>query len=235
MSKKIDCLEDIAKEVSVLLNDIDDHDDAYDHTRWSLCDLEHYAEDAIIMLWTLNPQKFTTCKTIKLEKGRVQKLPQDCVKLTKVLGVNGDEAALSSIAATSDDRLDELFNDECVGRSSSSYSITNWSMEESSDNIFYVSPPVPFGEEVEIDVICSEVPDTSGDYCPERWMHNMIIEWMLYRAYSTEEESQYSQQNAQFHLQHFYSMVNNYIDAESNLMNLEQRGGQQNGPTSPSN
>jgi hypothetical protein len=226
LTKECSCFEELAKEATNLLNDSYECDQNYDNTRWSIKELVHYAQDAVIMTWMLYPKKFTTCKTITLKKGKVQKLPEGCVKLTNVLGVNGDEAAASSIAATTDDRLSDLFHNECTEPTSSDdYSVKSWSIEETSDNIFYVTPPVPCDGEVELDVICSETPDVRNkDYCPEAWMHNLIIEWILYRAYSSEDESTYSQENSQAHLNHFYTMIGNFQRAEMELMDRTMRG-----------
>lgn len=212
--------EDIAIEASKLLNDSYDCDPEYDFTRWSRDDLSHYARDAVSMIFMLNPKKFTDCKTISLNPGRVQKLPVGCVKLIKVLGVNNNGRANASIAPAVNERLGELFQKGCSESfNPNEYEVLGYSLEESSDNIFYVDPPVPEGT-VEIDVICACHPDVdSKSFELEPWMHNAVIEWVLYRAYSSEDESGQAANQAQLHLQHFYTIMQNFVNAQDSLGN----------------
>ncbi len=213
----------IAEEASRLLNDSYDCDPEYNFTRWKRSELAHYAQDAVNMIFMLIPNKFTTCKTIPLTKGRVQKLPDSCVKLTKVIGVDGGNSrASSSIASTAEERLGELFPSGCSeSLTPNEYEVKEYSIEETSDNIFYVNPPSP-EDGIEINVICACPPDTSDkDYQGESWMHNPIIEWVLYRAYSSEDESAQQANMAKFHLDHFYTILKNYHQAERMLTNME--------------
>lgn len=210
--------EEIAVEASRLLNDSNDCDPEYDFTRWSKDELMHYARDAASMIYMLAPKKFTDCKTITLRQGSLQKLPESCVKLTKVLGVADNSRAKSSIAPVVNERLGELFQSGCSeSLNPNEYSVRGYTLEESSDNIFYVDPPVP-ADGIEVDVICVCEPDFgSSDYQPEGWMHNAIIEWVLYRAYSSEDESAQSGNNSTMHLQHFYSIMDRYVESQSML------------------
>lgn len=211
--------EDIAIEASKLLNDSYDCDPEYDFTRWSKNDLAHYARDAVSMIFMLNPKKFTECKTITLEAGRVQKLPTGCTKLTKVLNVNNNSRVNSSIAPAVNERLGELFQSGCSeSLNPNDYEVTGYTLEETSDNIFYVDPPVP-QDGVEINVICACHPDLdSKDYELEDWMHNAVIEWVLYRAYSSEDESGQAANQAGLHLQHFYTIMQNFVNAQNSLL-----------------
>lgn len=215
------CFCKLAEEASKLLNDSYNCDPQYNFTRWSKDELIHYAKDAISMIVSLHPKKFTNCVEIELQEGSVQKLPENCTLLTKVIGSPNSIAAPSSIAVNTDDRLANLFNDSCSQAviSVNDYEIESYSIEETSDNIFYVKPPVPKTlEPFKINVLCVEYPDTSdSDYCPETWMHNAIIEFMQYRAYSSEDESVTSASNANLHLEHFYSIIRNHVTAENRL------------------
>lgn len=222
-------LSDLAVEVSKLINDSDDCNSEYNFTRWSKQELIHYAQDAINMIFMLYPKKFTKTTKVPLVAGIVQTLPEDCVLMTKLLGITDASGAISSIVSNGDDRLAALFTNGCsqpITSGSYKYKIESYSYEETSDNIFYVKPPVPASAlPLEVTVICSSAPDSADkDYVPESWMHNLIIEWMQYRAYSTEDESQSSDANAKMHLEHFYSIIGNYKTAEKMLKADMQRG-----------
>lgn len=216
-------LADIAKEASRLLNDSYRDDPEYDFTRWSQVELIHYATDALRVLVALYPKKFGKLTKFELVPGMVQELPSGCSKLLKILGtenqlLNGD--ANASIAKSIDDRLGNLFAKDCseaVSFLAEDYKIDSFSIEENADKIFYVKPPVPVTETPVIAVaICAGIPaDIDRDYTPEDWMHNLIIEWILYRAYGSEDESSQSKENSDTHLRHFYALLGNYVQADS--------------------
>lgn len=217
----------LATEVSKLINDSQDCDEAYNFTRWSKSELIHYAADAVTMLFTLLPQKFTDLSSVPLRAGIVQKLPAHCTKVTKVLGIEDSCGALSSIAPNGDDRLGSLFTNSCASSVASNfkYGLSGFSLEETSDNLFYVQPPVPSEAlPLNVSVICSVAPDIEemdGDFVAAPWMHNMLIEWMQYRAYGSEDESVNSNQVAKSHLEHFYAQVSNFRKAEESLMEVD--------------
>lgn len=210
--------EDIAIEASKLLNDSYDCNPEYNFTRWTQSDLAHYAKDAVNMMFMLYPQKFTDCKVVTLSKGRVQKLPDNCVKLIKVLGVKDDSRVNSSITSATNERLGELFQSGCSeSLNPSDYEVKGYSLEPASDNIFYIDPPAPVAG-IEVNVICACAPDTNDiNYAPESWMHNPLIEWVLYRAYSSEDESAQAANMASMHLQHFYTILENYVSVSQGL------------------
>lgn len=306
------CLKKLAEKASKLLNDSYDCDPEYNFTRWKECDLVDYAKDAISNIFMIYPSKFTTCERFALQPGSIQKLPEDCTLMTKLVGYKRVDA-LSSVNSKSnssgstdlkddldrntksdvsssttsnvDERLGDLFKAKCAGSfvdykksldnkievvetedfdsdvdrkteienenefkeeafaetpsvvkeptTANNYQIESYSIEETSDNIFYLNPPVPANiGTVYVDIICSKHPNVdSSNYCPEIWMNNAIIEWVLYRAYISEDESTNSPANASKHLEHFYMIIKNYIEAQerllrtkSNMATRENRG-----------
>lgn len=209
-------LDDIAREVAKLLLDASDCDSAYDFTRWSKNDLKHYAKDGIVMLASLRPDWFGELKTITLQPGRVQQISSTCEKLIKVIGVHGSVDADSPIASTVNDRLSGVFPSKCTKSvSAKDYKLLDYTIESKSDKIFYVNPPVPADGEVKLDVICSSVPEMNDDYVIPNKMHNLIVEWMLYRAYLAQEEVDGAETTASLHLNYFYSMLRSIQQADN--------------------
>jgi hypothetical protein len=208
----------IAEEASRLLNDSTDNcGSEYNFTRWSKRELISYAKDAVAVIASSVPKKFVAIKTVKLQKGFAQELPKNCSKIIKFLGLVGD--ANASLVSPTNINLSSLFREECYSNSSN-YVINSFSVESVSDKVFYVDPPVPASEEgVEAKVLCYHFPDESldDDYVIESWMHNIIIEWVLYRGYSSEDESTTSGQNTTVHLQHFYTLISNYRSSMDSL------------------
>ena len=219
-------LFDLAKEASRLLNDSEHCDGEYDFTRWSQLELANYGSNAIVLAHTIYPEKFTKVVEMELVKGRVQTLPEGCSKIVKVLGTIDDmTGTVPSTATSSDDRLLNIFpTRECSGpvvsKTSGRYVVKNFSLEETSDNIFYVDPPVPSSEKpYEIQVICSAPldPDLKKTQI-SAWLWNPIIEFMLYRAYQSEDESQNSSNQMQLHFRNFFSMIQLYKETETGMI-----------------
>lgn len=208
--------DQLAFEVSKLLLDSNDCGDGPNFVRWSKNDLIHYAKDAIIMISLLKPDWFSELKVMTAQPGRVQTVPEGCDKLLKVIGVHGSVDADSPIASTVNERLGGIFPSNCTqALTAKDYKLSGYTIEGASKNIFYVEPPVPADGEVKLDIICTSSPDTSDkDYVIPNWMHNLAVEWMMYRAYLSEEESSGAEAAAQLHLQHFYAMIGNISQAD---------------------
>lgn len=218
-------LFDLAKEASRLLNDSEHCDGEYDFTRWSQLELANYGASAIVLAHTIYPEKFTKVVQMELVKGRIQTLPEGCSKVVKVLGTVDDlTGTVPSTATSADDRLLSVFpKRDCSGsvgfNTKGGYVVKNFSLEESSDTIFYVDPPVPFSEKpYEINIICSAPLEPDLKKTPiAAWLWNPIIEFMLYRAYQSEDESQNSTTQMQIHFKNFFSMVQLYKDTEQGI------------------
>lgn len=208
--------KDIAFEVSKLLLDSSDCGTGVNFVRWSENDLIHYAKDAIIQISILKPDWFSEVKIMTARPGRVQQAPSGCDKVLKVLGVSGSVDADSPIASTVNERLSGIFPSKCSqSLNSKNYKLSGYTIEGLSRTVFYVDPPVPVDGEVKLDILCTSVPDTNDkDFNIPSWAHNLIVEWMMYRAYLAEEESSGSEGSSQLHLQHFYAMIGNITQAD---------------------
>jgi hypothetical protein len=218
-------LNDLAKEASKLLNDSGHCDGEYDFTRWSQSELASYGKMGLAMLFSLVPKKFTKIIDFTLKPGTIQELPEGCTKVVKVLNTNG-VAASSSIANSASDRISNLFSDSCSGAVDSfknPYVVKNFSLEETSDGIFYVNPPVPQSEApVTVKVICYSMGDFDAKTTEvPPWAWNSVLEWMLYRAYQSEDESQNSMSQMETHLKNFYIIA----DMLNNVNNILTPGG----------
>jgi hypothetical protein len=214
-------LYDIAKDVSKLLNDSQHCDGEYDFTRWSQHELATYGKMGMAMLFSLVPKKFTNLVQIELKPGSVQNLPEGCTKIVKLLNMNGIDAT-SSIAKHTDDRITSLFSNNCgaVSYFNGLYEVKSYSLEETSDNVFYVTPPVPHSEDkLVVNAICYQMKDINlKETNIEPWAWNAIIEWMLYRAYQSEDESSNSLTQMETHLKNFYTMVELLNRTEKTLL-----------------
>lgn len=120
-----------------------------------------------------------------------------------------------------------------VGSGTADYSVSGFSATSTDPNHFYVDPPVPDdGKDHSVKIICLQEPadipasdianpvsdiasnkravdmgGVGGTVIKPNKMHNAIVEWMLYRAYTVDMESQESDTEMRFHLRHFYDIL----------------------------
>lgn len=222
--------EELVIEASKTLKDYDGCD-GQNFVRWGKEDLLHYAKDALSNLYTLYPKKFTTVQEIELAPGKIQKLPDGLTLLSKVLGAHTNGDAIASIASPTHTRLADVFSHECgktnqYSTAAKDYTLNGYELETSADNIFYVSPPVPKTEDpVMVTVLCSKVPSTDfsfTDIVPS-WAHSLLLEWMLYRAFIVDSESQTDVANAELHHKNFFSLLSGILQSEAMLLNSNMK------------
>lgn len=202
---------DLAREVAQLLSDAEE---GFEMQQWTEGELIEYANDAAIQFVMLRPDLASTSRKVELEPGARQQLPDEATHFYRVDGTldsfgrvtgqptqSGYEAA--RVAAN-------WFAPLACAPRGSPYVVRSFSLDLIEQTAFYVEPPVPPGQKVAVMVNYTAVPEHAGAKdplpMPERF-HNAAIEWMLYRAYSKEQDSQSSTANATAHQNSFYSLI----------------------------
>lgn len=212
MSKSV---SSVIWELAGLLND---REVGFEHVRWSKADLLEYINDAIMQAFLVRPQLFSHVETMTLVPGSLQTVPEGC-NLQKILGADG----ASSPARKLDENMLAIYAGLACACSCGPYKIDGYSSNGSDPNSFWVDPPVPDdGEKHTATIQCMQEPDEieaildgNGNiigFKPDTLqikgkLHNAVIEWCLYRAYSVDMESPQSDRKMQFHLRHFYEML----------------------------
>lgn len=214
MSKAVASVID---EVAGLLND---RESGFEHVRWSEPDLLEHMNDAIMQAYLVRPQLFAHTETVALVPGSRQTLPNGCT-LQRVAGGAGSGASTKP-ARKLDESLLAIYGDLACSCSCSGWNLDGFTSNASDPNTFYVDPPVPDdGQKHEATIVCLQEPseitasksaDGSYTYTPadlpiKGKLHNAVVEWMLYRAYSVDMESSQSDRKMAFHLRHFYEML----------------------------
>lgn len=212
MSKSVQGLMD---ELAGLLND---REDGFEHVRWSQADLLEYINDAVMQAYLVRPQLFSHVETVDLVPGALQSVPDGC-QLQKVLGVDGKTQPARKL----NDAMLAIYSSLACACPCTDYKLDGYASSASDPNTFWVDPPVPDDGSVhKAQIQCLQEPpeveavtDASGaivgfspDVLPIKGkLHNAVIEWSLYRAYSVDMESPQSDRKMQFHLRHFYEML----------------------------
>lgn len=202
-------------ELAGLLND---REDGHEHVRWSKADLLEYINDAIMQAFLVRPQLFSHVEDVTLVPGALQTVPEGC-QLQKVLGVDGSAKPARKL----DETMLAIYSGLACECSCGPYKLDGYASSAQDPNTFWVDPPVPDdGQEHKAQIQCLQEPeeitavlDADGnivgfepaDLPTKGKLHNAVIEWSLYRAYSVDMESPQSDRKTQFHLRHFYEML----------------------------
>ncbi len=218
-------------EVARLLNDAEP---GYEHIRWTRADLLEYLNDAQRQVYLYRPELYAQTDVFPLVAGARQgPLPDGC-QLQKVIGSAGDTGRARKV----DDGLLQAFaGTDCMwGCNEKGYRLSGYSFTPQDPRAFFVDPPVPDdGQTYTVALVCQQSPEaiTLADLddadprndrlvTPAR-MHNALIEWMLYRAYSVDMESAQSFAKQEVHRQHFYAMLG-VSEAKERVVAVSQAG-----------
>ena len=226
--------------VAKLLND---YEPGYEHIRWTRQDLLDYLNDAQAQLYVHRPSAFARSEVLALRPGSLQgPLPDGC-QLQRVVG-SGD----GSRARKVDDGLLQAFAGfGCKpGSAPMAYRVSGFSFNPEDATHFFVDPPVPDDGVVHsVTAICQQAPriivtadldaalppppalpadqlDTPGV------LRNVLIEWMLYRAYSVDMESPQSSTKQALHLQTFNALLG-IAERKATVVAASQSGRQPTG------
>lgn len=229
---------DLIVGVSRLLNDAEP---GYEHIRWTRADLLEYLNDAQKQVYLYRPELYAQTDVFALVPGARQgPLPDGC-QLQKIIGSAGDAGRARKI----DDGLLQAFADTgCAPVNvSDDYRVGGYSFTPQDPMSFFVDPPVPNdGRSYTVALVCQQAPeaitlaqlddaDPRNDrlVTPAR-MHNALVEWMLYRAYSVDMESAQSFAKQEAHRQHFYAMLG-VSEAKERVVAVSQAGRAPEGAT----
>ncbi|QUO23831.1 hypothetical protein KEH57_09530 [Burkholderia cenocepacia] len=212
----------LVDEVSALLNDAEPD---FANIRWTRDEVREYATDAALQVATLRPELFEHTETLMLSPGERQSLPDDTM-FERIDGTLNDKGELMGRPYRADATVSRVasrwFGDWssrcacCV--EARTYVLESWTFDPAIPSTFFVAPPVPPGKPVRVLAVLSRVPaatDEDDAIAIDPRFHNALIEFMLYRAFSKDEDSQASVARSERHKQHFYEMLGLQRQAES--------------------
>lgn len=226
--------------VAKLLND---YEPGYEHIRWTREDLLDYLNDAQTQLYVYRPGAFTRIEAFRLRPGSAQGPLEDGCQLQRVVGSDN-----GSRARKVDDGLLQAFagfgcKPACAP---GAYRVSGFSFNPEDTSHFFVDPPVPDdGVPYKVTITCQQAPrlivpadldaplpaphGTPADQLDAPGsLHNALIEWMLYRAYSVDMESPQSASKQALHLQTFNSMLG-IVERKTTVVAASQSGRQPTG------
>lgn len=114
--------------------------------------------DALCALCSLRPRLFSTTKVIELVPGAEQKI-EGCTLISSVRGqVNARGEVISTVRPVSDKALLAWTKPACPLPAANAYRATGFRYDRANRDTFYIDPPVPPGQKVSVQVVCSLCP-----------------------------------------------------------------------------
>lgn len=183
--------------------------------RWSRNQLTDYWNEALCVMFSLNPSKFKTVKVAKLKPG-INQVFDGCKRVLSVIGISDkDGNVLYEIEQDMDDK--KLKWGGFRPRScptfthTKDFKLSNYRIASEQDGSIFVKPPVPYGKDIYMKYMCETPPEPVGadgsvdsKDCADVAMG---IHWVLFRALMVDEESQSSTMLASSHLQLFFKLL----------------------------
>lgn len=208
--------DDVIKYVATLMND------AYPgnaHVRWPKELMQTVLTEALGVIALFRPDLAVSSVDVTLQPGAVQQAPEGCGKISSVLGVvDPDTGAVMEMAEEADFELSKWFPATCSDEGT--YKLASFSMDGNDNGIFIVHPPVQPGDNVVMRVQCV---GGCGESALDCQYLTPVVEFMMYRLFSSEDDSATSAANARSHLSTFSNalalnlrMVQTYLEGPTN-------------------
>jgi hypothetical protein len=194
-----------------------------DYERIKIATWIKYLNSALRSLVLVRPDSNVTKGSIQLVAGTHQDIPTAAVRLmsiTRNMGADGNTPG--KIITPINTELLNLTNQLWHQDTAKTY-IDHYMLDDESPRTFFVSPPVhavtAVYVEMEYSVIPTVITATTDAFPVSDIYANPCIAWMLYRAYTVDDE-EVNFQKGQAHLTEFM-----------NLLQVELKGGLQVSPT----
>lgn len=198
-------------EVGTILNDVEAGNA---HIRWSEPELMNYITEATAAIAQAKPSVFMMYDNIELRPGSMQRVPDPFLKLINVLfNINQDGSDGAPVFVGVQELQHYFTKPSCpMGGLIHTFSILN-----NANRLFEVTPAVPVGLPyvpkvravlmLRPDIITSRdqwinMPDSDG-----LMYQGALVDWMLYRTYSKDQESTTSIERSKFHFTSFQAYI----------------------------
>lgn len=193
---------------------------------WTRASLYDYMNEALCQLAANRPDAFAEVVDLALRPGSLQTLPDEYVAFVAIEeNATPGAEAVSTVSAQDAYYAKVLRNkrckvSDCVG-ASGAYVVETATKSTTSERLFTVSPPVPFGASPTVKATVVTKPPK---YCPTKGSdcsgvpckyEAALVEWTLFRAWSQDAELAGSVQKAQMHYKNFFQMLGVQLKREA--------------------
>lgn len=200
------------------LNDYTDGVPNKQFQRWSQEQLLGYWNEALCVMYSLNPSKFKCAKVAMLKPG-INQVFDECKRVLSVIGVSDkDGNVLYEIEQDSEDKKLKWGGfrpRHCTTFTHNrDFKLTSYRILTDKDGSVMVKPSVPYGMDIYLKFMCETPPRefTMNNLSAAAEQSNCIdvtmgVHWVLFRALMVDEESQSSNSLATQHLNLFFKLL----------------------------
>lgn len=201
------------------LNDYTDDIPNKQFQRWTQSQLLGYWNEALCVMFSLNPNKFK-CAKVSLLKPGINQVFSECKRVLSIIGVSDKDGNV--LYEIEEDKADKKLKwggfrpRSCPPTfvHTKDFKLTSYRIASDKDGSVFVQPPVPYGKDIYLKYMCETPPepfemndldaDVDQTNCSDI---TFGIHWVLFRALMVDEESQSSSQLASSHLQLFFKLL----------------------------
>lgn len=203
-----------------------DYDPATPHVRWTRTELIGYLNEAITEVRARRPEAFVLTTDLALQPGDIQRLPKDFASLINVeASYNGHRR---SPVTKADYKYARLFTKQVRsadfdGDPLADYQVRTFTPHPVDDTIFYVDPPFPVGCSARIVATLVFRPkrlddtDMHRDLPVKPEIEPALLEWMLYRAFTKDQESATAREQGVMHKKSFDDMFKSKEEVQARV------------------
>ena len=228
-------LGDLLDKISGLLGDADP---AAPFTRFPKDTLIQYIHEAETEISVVRPEALAVTVEVPLAVGDIQRLPEEYQCLRDAHdSINGKAR---SRVTKSDYRYARMFQPVIRSRDLDydpvrNFQVRTFTPHPVDDALFYVEPPVPPGASVRLNATVIRRPvrltsaDTARTIAIREEFEALVTDWVLYRAYGSDHESNTAREMSKHHRAAFDNAVAVRTEARDRVWNLPVRSKQTEG------
>lgn len=212
MTSSCTTVSEFLDNIGVILNDKGDEKACSQFKRWPDTSRFEAYKEAICSLKEMRPDAFSERVEVPLVAGQMQEVPEGYDRILSVVG-NADGTKISAL-----DERSSVFNDQVAGLQigcragvSGAYSATSADVDPNNDRAFCVTPSVSAVQASDGSTVIAMAVKSDDCLCltdcvPGQFKSS-ITDWILFRMYSFETDSQYLLQKSSSHRNYFERSV----------------------------
>jgi hypothetical protein len=183
-------------------------DTGYDRI-WETTWIKHL-NASVRALILVRPDAGAQTDNIQLAAGVLQSLPSTALRMLDITRNMGDDGLTAGKIITPVDRKHLNYSNLLWPAASGDTEIDNFSYDKENPRIFYVTPPVGSDVDVYVEMQVSQLPTavtaTGNDLGINDVFFEPIVQYMLYKAFVTDDEG-VEFQKATMYMQNFFNLL----------------------------
>lgn len=181
-----------------------------DYARISTATWIKYLNAAIRTLILVRPDAGAVTESVLLVAGTKQTLPAVSLKLLDITRNMGADGSTAGKIITPSDRKHIDYSNLLWPNATGDTVVENYAYDNNVPRIFYVTPPVASSPDVYVEMSTSQLPttitDTTDDDGVDDIFFEPIVQYMLYKGFSGDDEGSETQK-AMTHFETFFNLL----------------------------